>query len=333
GIPVILVVDASAVAHSVAPLLYGFKNYDKNVNLKGAIFNNVNSESHYRFLKEACEDAGVVAMGYFPKNDKINIDSRHLGLSLSELESFKENVSFVAEQLNNTVDIEELLKVTSTEKENIPVQANKPNNSSSDEDKKTVIAVAKDEAFNFIYRENIEHFRKEGIIKYFSPIKDEKLPEDTELVYLAGGYPELSLKELSDNDSMKKSIKEYCESGGKILAECGGMMYLGNSLTSKEGKEYPMVGIFDYKTTMEPMKLKLGYRKAGIGGMELNGHEFHYSKCLNDNQTETVGKVVNARDEPVNAKIYKYKRTIATYLHFYWGEMSFRNWLNIYDHD
>lgn len=142
---------------------------------------------------------------------------------------------------------------------------------------KIKIAIAKDEAFNFIYHENINLLASLGEIHYFSPLTDIRLPE-ADLVYLPGGYPELFLETLSQNTAIQVSIRTYVEQGGKLWAECGGMMYLSRSITDKDGKEYPMVGIFDQKATMQEMKLTLGYR------------QFRYNNLLVTGQSSIIQK-------------------------------------------
>ncbi len=179
--------------------------------------------------------------------------------------------------------------------------------------------MARDEAFSFIYRENLEALKRLGKVVFFSPMEDEEAPE-ADLLYLAGGYPEIHPERLAGNGSMLQSLRAHHEKGGRILAECGGMMYLGQSIADKEGHTHSMVGLFPYQTTMEPMKLTLGYRIIHLGNEEFRGHEFHYSVCSGDEDLSPIGHVTNARGEPVKRKIYKKGRTFATYIHFYWGE-------------
>ena len=221
-IPIVLVVNAKSTAYSVAPLLYGFRNFRKDLNVVGAVFNFVASESHYSFLRQACEDAGVEALGYLPKCADVEIPSRHLGLSLDEDFCFEEFADRVACLVEEHVDIDRLLAITALP-ERQPVPRVK-------EVMRTVskanlnIAIARDPAFNFSYEENIHFLSTLGKITYFSPLRDDCLPE-ADFVYLPGGYPELYLSELSMNSGMRESIHSFVE-WGKLLAECGGMMYL-----------------------------------------------------------------------------------------------------------
>ena len=314
NIPVILVVNAKATAYSVAPLLYGFKNFYKDINLAGVIFNFVSGESHYQFLKDACEDVGVEALGYVKKNEEISLPSRHLGLQISSTDKYEDKIEQIASHINETVNVERLMEITCKD---ITV----PDQIESNKKGKLKIAVAKDEAFNFTYHENLKALEKLGNIEYFSPIRDQKLPE-ADLLYFAGGYPELYLKELSKNTKLKSQILNYCENGGKVLAECGGMMYLSDSIVDKESNKYPMIGFFKQSASMENMKLHLGYRKINLNGVELFGHEFHYSHLNGAEENLSIGEVYSARGKKLDTHIFKKKNTIASYIHFYGGEID-----------
>lgn len=314
NIPVILVVNAKATAYSVAPLLYGFKNFYKGINLAGVIFNFVSGESHYQFLKDACEDVGVEALGYVKKNEEISLPSRHLGLQISSTDKYEDKIEQIASHINETVNVERLMEITCKD---ITV----PDQIESNKKGKLKIAVAKDEAFNFTYHENLKALEKLGNIEYFSPIRDQKLPE-ADLLYFAGGYPELYLKELSKNTKLKSQILNYCENGGKVLAECGGMMYLSDSIVDKESNKYPMIGFFKQSASMENMKLHLGYRKINLNGVELFGHEFHYSHLNGAEENLSIGEVYSAKGKKLDTHIFKKKNTIASYIHFYGGEID-----------
>ncbi|MFV0366814.1 MAG: hypothetical protein ACK5JS_10080 [Mangrovibacterium sp.] len=146
-------------------------------------------------------------------------------------------------------------------------------------------------------------------------MKDKCLPK-ADFVYFPGGYPE----QLSNNKELHKSIRDYVDGGGKLLAECGGMMYLSSSITDKDGYEYPMVGIFPQKASMKEMKLKLGYRSFRYNGIAVKGHEFHYSHT--DSSEKSVAQQYNALNMSVDTKLLRYKNAIAGYTHIYWAEMD-----------
>jgi len=316
NLPVILVINAKAMAYSAAPLIYGFKHFNPQLNIAGVIFNSVNTESHYSFLKDACEDAGVEALGYVPVNERIGIPSRHLGLAISEEHDYESIIQNAAEHLEKTVNVERLLELCSmpllqakTEEHTLAEPLNQTLN----------IAIAKDAAFNFTYHENIEALQRMGKVTYFSPMKDERLPP-SDLLYLPGGYPELYLKELTSNVAMRESIHAFCESGGRVIAECGGMMYLGKAIVDKDGTAHPMANFLDIETSMLAAKLSLGYRTIRIGGDTLKGHEFHYSTSVETSAMASIAGVSNAKGLNINTPVYRKKNVLASYIHFYWGE-------------
>ena len=321
-IPIILVINAKATAYSVAPLLYGYKHFYPNIKIAGAIFNFVNSESHYQFMKDACEDVGVEALGYVPRNENINLPERHLGLQISAEDNYEESINEMALHLEKTVDIDRLLEICNSKRPEYDAEPIKTK-------PKLRIGVAKDEAFNFTYHENLRALSELGEINYFSPINDSSLPE-VDFLYFAGGYPELYLEQLSQNVSMRNAINEFAQSGGKVLAECGGMMYLSKNIIDKDGKTYPMVGFLDQSASMGNMKLKLGYRKIKLKDETLFGHEFHYSHLV-DSLEKTEGiEVYSARDKQLNTQVIRKNNVLASYIHFYWGEKNIYNsfWKN-----
>lgn len=314
GLPVVLVVNAKSVAYSVAPLLYGFKNFDTEVSIAGVIFNNVNTATHYQFLKEACDDVGVTSFGYVPSMSDCEIPSRHLGLSISDIGGYDSVIQKIAEGLSLSLNLDLLLETTripekKKAKEKVVLKRN------------LKIAVAQDESFNFSYVQNIESLQQLGTVTFFSPLNDEQLPK-ADLVYFPGGYPELYTEQLSKNTTMLQSVKQYAEVGGRILAECGGMMYLGKSLIDLKGTTYALVGVFNFTSTLAHKKLYLGYRTQLLGALTLKGHEFHYSKLIEEEKELHIGKCINARGKEVPTKLYQYKNVLASYMHYYLGDST-----------
>lgn len=310
--PVLMVIDAKAVAYSVAPLIQGFVNFDKEVQIMGVVFNRVGSERHYKMLKEACDDIGVHCFGYLSNLKNIEIPSRHLGLNIQEIEKFDTVINQIADELEKTIDWKAILEA-SKEIKPISVSSEKIN-----QPKKIKFAVAKDEAFNFMYPQSISAMEKLGTVEFFSPIKDDKIP-DCDFIYFAGGYPESYLKELSSNTKMLTSIKKFAENNGQIYAECGGMMYLGKTIISENKTAFKMIGIFDFEATIADKKLHLGYRTSKINEHIFKGHEFHYSSLINDNEIPINATITNARAGNTTTKIYKKNKVMASYVHHYFG--------------
>lgn len=323
-IPVVLVVNAKSTAYSVAPLLYGFRHFDKRIRVVGAVFNFVASENHYSFLKQACEDAGVEALGYLPKQADVEIPSRHLGLSLDEDFCFEEFADRVAELVERHVDIDRLLELTQSVAELAagvseaqPLREQRPS---------LRIAVARDVAFNFVYEANIRYLNRLGEVVYFSPLEDSSLP-DADFVYLPGGYPELHLAALSANTSMLRSVAGYAERGGRLLAECGGMMYLCDGIRDKDGAAWPMAGVLHQYATMENMKLRLGYRTLLYKGNRLKGHEFHYSRIVEQKDPlPSCAVAYTAKGMETDTPLYRHQNVLAGYTHLYWADPAGNEW-------
>jgi len=319
GLPMVLVVDAKSMAYSVAALLHGIKTF-KPINLAGVVFNRVGSESHYRHLLAACEDVGVQSLGYLPNNPELRMPSRHLGLTLSGREEMEHFICLAAGEVAGHVDVERLMDMGMTQTPDESVDGQTASLTSKR------IAVARDEAFNFTYRANIDSLRTMGEVTFFSPLHDDTLPA-CDLLYLPGGYPELYVSELAANSGMRHSIKAYAEQGGRVIAECGGFMYLCAAIDGVE-----MCGVFPFRATMEGARLHLGYRQITLDGISLRGHEFHYS-MVNEgvlpNHVKAITGQCSALGKPVDTPIYRYKNVLAGYTHWYWAETGIETWLNM----
>lgn len=322
-IPVILVVNAKSVAYSVAPLIYGFKHFDKRVRIAGVIFNMVASENHYSFLRSACEDAGVECLGYIPRNERLVIPGRHLGLTITAAKETEELIALAAQEAEAHIDIDRLLELTKITDSALALGPDaQPDELPFDLDfcrrtpPRRTIAIAQDEAFNFTYRANIDVLRRKYRVIPFSPLRDSAIPQCDSL-YLPGGYPELFTDELAENVSMRRSIKAYAERGGEIFAECGGFMYLCKDIDGRE-----MCGVFPFRATMEGARLHLGYRTDADGK---RGHEFHYSHICEETLTDgiTVERTQKtAKGKPVDTAVYHYRNVTAGYTHWYWAELE-----------
>lgn len=314
GLPTILLIDARSSAFSVGAVLYGMKHFRSTSEVVGVVFNRVASESHYRFLREAAEEAGVVPLGYLPKTQLLEVPSRHLGLSLEELSTLDALPETVADLIEQHVQLDRLLELIQRPR---PVLREEAPLSAVEGMK---VAVARDQAFNFIYAENLRRLSQLGDLVYFSPLANEAVPA-SDLVYLPGGYPEFYLDQLAVADQTRLTLRDHVQRGGKVLAECGGMMYLCRALRDEQGQAYPMAGILELEATMEQMRLRLGYRKLQLGGQEWRGHEFHYSRIATGEEP-TKGQQRSARDEEVPTLLYAKGNVRAGYTHLYFGEAN-----------
>ena len=285
GIPVILVLDGIGKSTSIAAQVLGYKMLDPRVNIAGVIINKVSSAKTYAIFKEAIENyTSVKCLGFIEKNDKLNISSRHLGLlQANEVEDLREKLSILRNLVLENIDLKEIEKIASEQTRNF--------NENKDEIEPPylkdryagkIIAIAQDRAFSFYYNDNIEFLEYMGFkVRYFSPIKDSKVPE-CDAIYLGGGYPENFAEELSNNKEMINSIKENYEQGKSILAECGGFMYLSNGIEQTDGKIFKMCELVPCVINMTNRLdiSRFGYISINDkNNIEVaRGHEFHYSK-------------------------------------------------------
>ncbi|TFE00643.1 cobyrinate a,c-diamide synthase [Jeotgalibacillus salarius] len=321
--PVILVVDCSAMARSAAAVVKGFQHLDPDVNIAGVIANRVGSEGHYKLIKEAVEqECGVPVCGYLTENEQIHMPERHLGLVPSiERGELNEQLERLGEAVAETVDLDRIYQMSSQSSvttENSLFKQRSPMN--------VKVAVAYDQAFNFYYQENLELIEAFGAeVIYFSPLKGEVLPPEADGLYLGGGFPEQFLKELADHNEVKQSIKDAIEKGLPVLAECGGLMYLSESITNVEGETYPMAGVLPGKTEMQMNIAAIGYRE--ITGAEGNkffkketamrGHEFHYSTFKPHEELSSAYHVSSFFGTAEEG--YLYKNVVAGYTHLHFA--------------
>jgi cobyrinic acid a,c-diamide synthase len=271
-LPVILVINARGMAGSIAPIIDGFVRAAKGFSIAGVIANMVGSERHAKLLDDLLTDNQLPPLvAWLPRQDDLILEERHLGLLFPE-----EHPDPPWERLASAlkIDIPELL--TTVAKVNI----NKPASSQERQELPKLlsgrqIAIARDHAFRFIYPANLEWLKNSGAdLHFFSPLAGEPLPKKSQAIWFPGGYPELFLQELSESESWQ-SVRSFALQGGPILAECGGMMALGETLTGQDGKSWPMAGLLKIHTKMTPKLAGLGYRQELSG---VRGHEFHHSK-------------------------------------------------------
>lgn len=328
SVPVILVVNARSAAYSIAPMLYGYKFFRPQVRIVGVVFTQVSSPTHFSYLKDACNDAGLHTLGYIPFDDTLKLPSRHSAYTQTvraEIDEISEKVSVYIEQ---NMDIDRILKMCTRI---FPCEYTLPYTSDVEEtayqfysSRKYRIAIARDSAFNQIYKENLDCLSALGTITFFSPLYGNNLPE-ADLVYIPGGYPEFYARQLHRRKPFMKQLKEYAENGGHLLAECGGLVLLSSSLTVRDGgSAYEMSGVFPFHCTMKDSCLHTGYRSLDLNDISLRGHEFRYSSFSIDDKTELRDikclTVNNTRGNDAGTPVYRYKNVIAGFTHWYWGE-------------
>ena len=342
GIPVGLGGDAKSAAYSMAPLLSGFINFRPDIRIAGVIFNRVGSLRHYRMLQEVCEDLNVTCLGYLPKQKELEQESRHLGLDFSRSKE-TEGLDMLAGLLEEHVDWELLLSTTGRP---LPTAAVEEKPVLSEPGKLHISVARNEESFSFLYAEHLDILRRMGTVTFFNPEQDRAIPQETDLLYLPGGYPENRLEELAGARLARESIRSYIEAGGRTLAECGGMIYLSQSVLSDGDTDggsagscvgnigNEMVGVLPFSITNERKrrKLTLGYRQFNYNGWRLKGHEFHYTQFAVPEADgkeggacslpPSIAQVYNAKGGKVTTPVFRYKNLIASYTHLYWGEVD-----------
>lgn len=303
GLPVVLVVDAKHSAYSLAALLSGFAHFREEVRICGVIFNRVGSKRHEGMLRQVCDDVGLECFGFLPNHHDLEQGSRYLGLDFSEMPEAQTLVHLLEEK----VCWERLLSLDAHPLHLQPIKFVRR--------KAPRLMVARNrESFSFIYQETLDAFQE---VVFFDPEQEAPSLEENDLLYLPGGYPEKHLDVLSKNEVARNVISRFAEKGGKIVAECGGMMYLCKSIVD-DTSEYPMCGVLPYTITArkEDRKLSLGYRRFTLDGREYRGHEFHYTRFLGTTP-DSITQVFNAKGEAVDTPIMRYKNVLASYTHLY----------------
>ena len=296
--PVVLVINCRGMGASVGAVLKGFLDWPEITDscIKGVIFNNM-SEKLYRQAAEMAESMGVRPLGYLPRRAALTLESRHLGLvTAGEVADIKEKMKLIASEMEKTVDIEGIIDLAAEApalrsaapewKKKFERQIAEDTVIMARGDARRVrIALASDDAFCFTYKENTALLQEAGCeIVPFSPLSDTGLPDDIDGVILSGGYPELHAAELAANEAMLEAVRQSRADGIPMIAECGGFMYLHETLEGADGELYRMAGVIPGRCFRTERLGRFGYitLKALEGGLlcpegsELKAHEFHY---------------------------------------------------------
>lgn len=311
--PAILIVDGKGKSLSLIAEIKGFLEYQKNSHIKGVIINRI-SGAMYSLLKGLIEEnLGLKALGYFPTMEEASIESRHLGLvTADEIQEVECLLEKFGEQAEKSLDMDEIILISNQAKK---LSFNKSENVKSFEtlganflkdlkDEKLTIGVAKDKAFCFYYSENLMMLEKLGCrLVEFSPLNDHCLPENLNGIILGGGYPELYAKELSENSSFRKSLRDALEKGMPCYAECGGFMYLHEAIEDGTGNIFEMIGAIDGKCYPLEKMSRFGYinltfnenNLLGKKDTKVKGHEFHYWESENPGESLTARKPFRKR--------------------------------------
>ncbi|KJS48457.1 cobyrinate a,c-diamide synthase [Desulfosporosinus sp. BICA1-9] len=346
--PIILIVDASSMSRSVAALVYGFNSFDPQTKVQGVILNRVKSTAQETILREALSDLQIPVLGVLPKELSLHLPERHLGLiPVGEgglLEGFIETLSDLITKHVDLDQVESIMlaapefssesfsshetkKTATCSVNNSSILEPNSNPAPQAQQNKFRLGLARDEAFLFYYQDALDLAeRLDSIIVPFSPLHDHALPKDLDGIILGGGFPELHLNRLSENSSFIDSLRAYAASGKPIYAECGGYMYLGNSIKDFEGNELPMVGLIPMKAEMTKRLQGIGYRKGvfrednflGPRGTTVQGHEFHYSRVIYDKDYPPAYELFKA-GQGDRLEGYARDNLVASYLHLHFS--------------
>ena len=303
SIPYVLVIDVSKLAESA---YYIAKSFITRFTL-GVVINRYASQRHLEMVSKPFTEHGIPIIGAIPREDRFTVPERHLGLHTGqEMDDILEKASLVS----NYLEMDFI--------ENLPereFQQPSPARISGGGKK---IWIALDRAFNFYYADSIWALERIGNVNYFSPVSGE-YPENPDMVYFGGGYPELYAPELSANHALSGMIRDYSESGGNIIAECGGLMYLEKEMETESGV-YSLGGIFN-GTVKKNERLTLSYTQLKAvqdsllfrKGEVVRGHEFHYSSIVDQGEKSLVNIIGKGIDGMDGLKI---KNTLGSYSHF-----------------
>ena len=326
GLPVVLVVDAQRMSRSLAALVQGYRDFDKRVNVVGVVLNRVGSDRHLQLLSDALSAINMPVFGVFRREKDIQLPDRHLGLvptgEVSEFDEIAERLALLGERYFDWAALDSAQAVK--KKANFVDTGGSQKVAGS----RVRIVIAKDKAFNFYYPDNLEALTEQGAeLVYWSPLKDEKLP-DADGLYFGGGFPEVFAQPLSDNKAMKQAVTKAIAKGMPTYAECGGLMYLSSTIVDFDGTAWPMVGVIPQTVKMGG-RLALGYRKAiaTTSGPLLAknktvvGHEFHRSSVV-----ETLKRPIYQTQrywgevEAAQVEGYGLGDLHASYVHLCWGD-------------
>lgn len=306
GIPVLAVIDAGAMAQTFGAIVYGLANYRSDIKLFGVLANRVASPNHADMLREGLP-RGIRCFGTLPRDAELSLPDRHLGLvQAQEIADLDQRIAHAASLL------------AGQECAGLPEPvAFAPADMASPQRKLegVRIAVARDAAFSFLYRANLDALRALGAeLEFFSPLADALLPEADSL-YLPGGYPELHLQQLQANVSMRGAIRSHHAANKPIFAECGGMLYLLETLTDAQGSRAEMVGVLPGHAVMQKKLANLGMHSVTLPEGEFRGHTFHHSAM--QTSCEPIAMTTPARTRGKPEAVYRIGRLHASYMHHY----------------
>lgn len=308
SVPVLTVIDASGAAQTLGAIAYGLANYRPTLPFAGVLANNVATPHHADLIAQGMP-AGLNYFGSIMRDSRYALPERHLGLvQAEEVSDLETRISATSQAIAATglANLPAEVEFTAPIQQTLPKLLNGIR-----------IGIARDAAFSFIYSANLDLLQAMGAqLAFFSPLADTALP-DVDSIYLPGGYPELHLQTLQDNLGMKSALRAHFAANKPIYAECGGMLYLVESLQDKAGNRGGMVGLLPGHAVMQPRLKALGYQAAPTPDGLLRGHTFHYSQIETPLPAAAFGERLH--NAAPGEAIYRLKRLTASYLHCYFA--------------
>jgi cobyrinic acid a,c-diamide synthase len=322
GLPVILVLDASRSARSIAAVVKGFATFDSDLHLAGVILNRAASERHFTLLRDAIvANTDVAVLGWFPRSAETAIPERHLGLrTAEEMPDNDARAEKLAALAESHLDIEKILALKPSR--NVVSELKHTAFSKSDPVR---IGVLRDEAFSFYYEDNFDLLRDAGAeLVFFSALRDA-FPEDLDALYVGGGYPEIHAERLSTNTALMSALREFAATGKPVYAECGGLMLLGETLTLRDGRTFAMSGVLPVAFTMTERLVHFGYAEVemtedcplGASGTCIRGHSFHYSSAEAAAELKTAYHVRYSLSGREEREGYLRGNVLGSYIHLH----------------
>lgn len=324
--PVLLVIDGSAMARSAAAMASGYATFDSGLQVRAVLFNRVQSDGHYRLLREAVEaETDLKVVGYLRPDASVAIPDRHLGLRTAIEQEQRDLYGRLARSAAATVDLD--LVETLARSAGEFVEGERPTPVPVAPLQSARIGCAYDAAFCFYYQDNLDLLEAAGAeIVTFSPLHDVDVPA-ADLLYFGGGYPELYGEALAANITMRTAVRTYAERGGAVYAECGGLMYLTEAIRDGDGLRHEMTGVFQAEAVMRKAGFTLGYRTVEVAqpcllgrpGRALRGHEFHYSTLEPKGPLHYACTLMDADGRAVGQDGLTAGNTLALYSHLHFG--------------
>lgn len=324
AVPVLLVVDASSSARSVAALVHGFQTFDPDLRIAGVVLNRVAGSGHAKMLLEALQELDPdLVVGWLPYEKELSLNERYLGLQTAVERSWTcEMLDSMASLLEQHLPLDQLLNICG-----VKLPADPKREKTEKSDGRVCIGVARDKAFCFYYEAGLDELRRQGAeIVEFSPLADTRLPKHLDAIYLGGGYPELYAEILSNQKGLILDLQEFAQAGKPIYGECGGLIFLSRELIGKDSTRWPMAGLLPLSIQMTDALVHFGYAELrfiedGIAkkGTCIRGHSFHCSKVVDEGKLAKTALVHYTLAQETQAEGFAVENVFGSYVHLHFA--------------